>query len=333
VIADAAPGLMDEHCAWQQNEAANRLFGINSPTAEKRVFKLASGDIAVTDEGARWGLAAKDLSGLTAVEPDVKATTGTALLRIGSADAVIVHRLGKGWTVYLNAILDQYSKQRAAKFGGANYRALINALFTRGGVEPAIEVLANDGHPISQAQIARYHFGDTDVLTIVKDYVAVAGVVGQDGVTVYNDANLGQVAKQQITIKLPRKVFVADVRSGKQLGYTNVIHSSALIGDAVVLGLSPVENKITLKGPGTATRGDHVLFSLNSSTGGRHLIRCHVFAPDGSMMPIYANNVLLDHGSSTFVLPTALNDPSGAYTVRATDVVTGTTVETKINLK
>jgi len=333
VIADAAPGLMDEHCAWQQNEAANRLFGINSPTAEKRVFKLASGDIAVTDEGARWGLAAKDLSGLTAVEPDVKATTGTALLRIGSADAVIVRHFGKGWTVYLNAILDQYPKQRAAKFGGANYRALVNALFTRGGVERAIEVLGNDGHPISQAQIARYHFGDADVLTIVKDYVGVAGVVGQDGVTVYNDANLGQVAKQQITIKLPRKVFVADVRSGKQLGYTNVIRSSALIGDAVVLGLSPVENKVTLKGPGTATRGDHVLFSLNSSTGGRHLIRCHVFAPDGSMMPIYANNVLLDKGSSTFVLPTALNDPSGTYTVRATDVVTGATVETRIDLK
>jgi hypothetical protein len=246
---------------------------------------------------------------------------------------VIVRRVGKGWTVYLNAILDQYSKQRAAKFGGANYRALINVLFTRGSVKPAIEVLTADGHPISQAQIARYHFGDADVLTIVKDNVAVAGVVGQDGVTVYNDANLGQVAQQQITIKLPRKVYVADVRSGKQLGYTNVIHSSVLVGDAVVLGLSPVENKLTLQGPGTATRGDHVSFSLNSSTAGRRLIRCHVFAPDGSLLPVYANNLLMERASSTFVLPSALNDPSGVYTIRATDVVTGATADTKINLK
>jgi hypothetical protein len=194
-------------------------------------------------------------------------------------------------------------------------------------------VIAADGHPISQAQIARYQFGGAEVLTIVKDNVAVAGVVGQDGVTVYNDANLGQVAKQQITIKLPRKVYVADVRSGKQLGYTNVIRSSALIGDAVVLGLSPVENKITLKGPRIATRGDHLLFSLNSSPAGRRLIRCHVFAPDGSLLPIYANNVLLDKGSSTFVLPTALNDPAGVYTILATDVVTGATAEEKINLR
>jgi hypothetical protein len=58
-----------------------------------------------------------------------------------------------------------------------------------------------------------------------------------------------------------------------------------------------------------------------------------VFAPDGSPLPVYARNVLMNNGSSTFILPAALNDPSGRYTVRATDVVTGATVETKINLR
>ncbi|MBA2705231.1 MAG: beta-galactosidase trimerization domain-containing protein [Blastocatellia bacterium] len=333
VVADAAPGLMDEHCAWQQSDSLNRLFGITAAAADKRDIRIAPGEIAVTDEGTRWGLVAKDLSGLMVAEPDIRAADGTALLHIGKADAVIVRRVGKGWTIYLNTVLDQYPKQRAAKFGGANYRALVNALLARAEVQPSIEVLSSDGHPITQAQIARYHFADVEILTIVKDNVAVAGVIGQDGVTVYNDANLGKVARQQITIKLPRKLYVADVRSGKQLGYTDVIHSSVLIGDAVVLGLSPVQNKITLRGPGTASRGEHVLFSLVSSTPGRRLIRCQVFAPDGSLLPVYANNVLMDNGTSTFILPTALNDPSGAYTIRATDVVTGATAETKINFK
>jgi len=58
-----------------------------------------------------------------------------------------------------------------------------------------------------------------------------------------------------------------------------------------------------------------------------------VFAPDGSPLPVYAKNVLMQNGSSTFVLPAALNDPSGTYTIRATDVVTGATAETKLNLK
>jgi hypothetical protein len=324
---------MDEHCAWQQNKLVNKLFGITAPAAEKRDFSVASGDIAVTDEGARWGLAAKDLMGLTPIEADIKAETGTPLLRIGNTDAIIVRRLGKGTTIYLNTILDQYPKLRATKFGGAAYRTLVNALLAGAGVRPAIQVLTADGHPITQAQIARYHFGDAEILAIVKDNVAVAGVVGQDGVTVYNDANLGQVAKQQITIKLPRKAYIADVRSGKQFGYTDVVQSSALLGDAVLLGLSPVENKITWRGPATASRGDHVSFILNSSIAGRRLIRCHLFAPDGALLPVYANNLLMENGSSTFVLPSALNDPPGVYTIRATDVVTGATAETKVNLK
>ena len=333
VVADAAPGLTDEHCAWQESNSLNRLFGITASPPDKREIKIVPGDITVTDDGARWGLAAKDLGGLMVAEPDIKAADGTPLLHIGKADALIVRRLGKGWTIYLNTILDRYPKQRAAKFGGANYRALVSVLLARAGVQPSIEVLSADSRPITQAQVARYRFADAEILMIVKDNVALSGVIGQDGVTVYNDVNLGRVARQEITIRLPRKFYVADVRSGKQLGYTNIIHSSALIGDAVVLGLSPVLNKITLDGPAAALLGEHVSFSVASSVPGRRLIRCHVFAPDGSPLPVYAKNVLMQNGSSTFVLPAALNDPSGTYTIRATDVVTGATAETRLNLK
>ena len=333
VVADAAPGLTDEHCAWQESNSLNRLFGITAGPPDKREIKIVPGDITVTDDGVRWGLAAKDLGGLMVAEPDIKAADGTPLLHIGKADALIVRRLGKGWTIYLNTILDRYPKQRAAKFGGTNYRALVNVLLAHAGVQPSIEVLSADSLPITQAQVARYRFADAEILMIVKDNVALSGVIGQDGVTVYNDVNLGRVARQEITIRLPRKFYVADVRSGKQLGYTNIIHSSALIGDAVVLGLSPVLNKITLDGPATALLGEHVSFSVASSVPGRRLIRCHVFAPDGSPLPVYAKNVLMQNGSSTFVLPAALNDPSGTYTIRATDVVTGATAETRLNLK
>ena len=170
-------------------------------------------------------------------------TTGASLFQIGNADAAIVNRLGKGWAIYLNTTFDQYPKQRAVKFGGSGYRDLANALFNRAGVRPVVEVTSLDGHPITQAQLARYKFADSEILTLVKENVAVAGIVGQDGVTTYNDSNLGQVAKQELTIKLPRKFFVTDVRMGKQVGYTDVIHASILIGDALVFALSPRETR------------------------------------------------------------------------------------------
>jgi hypothetical protein len=63
------------------------------------------------------------------------------------------------------------------------------------------------------------------------------------------------------------------------------------------------------------------------------LVRCHIYAPDGSRLPIYSNNIVLRNGRGTFVLPFALNDAIGKYVIRATDVVTGTVVEKAIELK
>jgi hypothetical protein len=63
------------------------------------------------------------------------------------------------------------------------------------------------------------------------------------------------------------------------------------------------------------------------------LVRCHVYAPDGSRVPIYSNNVLVENGRGTFSLPFALNDRTGKYVIRATDVVTGAMIEKSIELK
>jgi len=194
-------------------------------------------------------------------------------------------------------------------------------------------VTSPDGRPLSQAQIARYRFGNAEIVAIVKDNVAVAGVVGQDGVTTYTDANLGQVAKQELTIKLPRKFYVTEVRSGKKLGLTDVVHSTILVGDALVLGLSSQENELGFEGPVAAKPGDHVSFNLSSTAPGTSLVRCHVYAPDGVRLPVYSSNTLLQNGRGSFTLPFALNDQAGKYVIRTTDVVTGTVVEKTIELR
>jgi hypothetical protein len=293
VIADAAPGWMDQHCAWRTNDNVNKLFGIVSPPPDKLNIKPAS----------------------------------------DNNNAPIVNRKGAGWTVYLNTTWDQYPKLRAANFGGEWYRQSARAMFEKAGIKPAIQVTSPDGKPLSRAQIVRYQFGDAEIVAIVKDNVAISGVVGQDGVTTYTDANLGQVAKQELTIKLPRKFYVADVRSGKQLGFTDVVHSSILVGDALVLGLSATVNELKFEGPVSAHQGDHVSFALTSNKTGTSLVRCHVYAPDGTRLPIYSTNVLVKDGRGTFTLPFALNDPSGKYVIRSTDVVTGAVVERTIELR
>jgi uncharacterized protein involved in high-affinity Fe2+ transport len=50
-------------------------------------------------------------------------------------------------------------------------------------------------------------------------------------------------------------------------------------------------------------------------------------------LPVYSKNVLVEKGRGTFTVPFALNDPTGKYVVRATDVVTGGSVEVPVELK
>jgi glycosyl hydrolase family 42 (putative beta-galactosidase) len=282
---------------------------------------IADSSPGLMDQHCAWRSTdeVNQLFGVRVAEPDLKPSTV----------APIVHNLGKGWTVYLNTVWDQYPRQRANNFGGAVYRELARAALDKAGVRPVIEVLSPDGHPVSQAQIVRYQFGDSEVLAIVKENV---GTVGQDGVTTYNDAKLGPVAKQDLLIKLPQKRFVTDIRTGKQFGYTDVVRTSILIGDAIVLALSPLEKKITIESVSSATRGDHVRLNLASTSSNGNLIRCHVFGPDGTMLAMYSSNVLLEQGRGNFVLPFALNDAPGRYLVRATDVTSGATVEKTIEL-
>jgi len=332
VIADAAPGWLDQHCAWQTNDRLNKLFGIAAVASDKRELKLAGGELGLSSQAGGWHLP-QTISGIRIAEPELRVSGGSALFKIGNSDAAIVNHTGTGWTIYLNTVWDQYPKERAAKFGGATYRELLQAIFDKAGIAPAVKLTSPDGQRISHAQIARYKFGDAEIVAIVKENIAIAGVVGQDGVTTYNDANLGQVAKQDLTIKLSRKSYVTDIRTGKKLGFTDVVHSSILIGDALILALSPEANELKLEGAGAAHPGDHISFNLISTMSGPELVRCHVIAPDGSALPIYSNNVLLQNGRGTFTLPFALNDAPGKYVIRATDVITGATVEKSLELR
>jgi len=196
-----------------------------------------------------------------------------------------------------------------------------------------VRVLGAGGKRLEQAQVVRYHFGDEQILTIVKDNTAVEGISQRDGVTIYNDSALGRIARQDISIRLPGKFYVTDIRSGKRLGFTDSVQSSVIVGDALVLGLSAADNKITIDAPATAALGEHVKLKIDSTLPGPRLVRCHVFDPDGAMLPVYASNLLMQSSSGWFVLPSALNDVGGLYTVIATDVVTGATASAKITLK
>ncbi|MCD6404781.1 MAG: beta-galactosidase trimerization domain-containing protein [Planctomycetes bacterium] len=323
VIADAAAGLMNEHCSWRDEGLLGDFFGIRPAAASKRSFPGVTGEVVVSAEGGKWGLDGENLSGLEAAEKALEVSDATALVTIAGNPAALVRRAGRGWAVYLNVLYDRYSGSRGDRTRRGAYRRLAGAILRHLKVTPVVEVLAADGKPLEDAIIARYRIGGCRVLAVVKANVAIKQIEGRDGVTVYDDSKAGKIARQEITIRLPKASHVTNVRTGEDLGYTEVVRQSIVVGGTLVLALSPVENSIEITGPSQAALGEHPVFTITSKALGKRVIRCHFFAPDGSFVAAYAKTIVIEAGAGKVVLPSAVNDPSGTWTLKATDLLSG----------
>jgi hypothetical protein len=329
LLADGAAGLFDEHVAWRETGALDALLGVTAPpprTREKAVAR-AKGPVRLTAEGSALGLRARDLASLEALEPAVRAGGGRALVRVGGTDLAIVSRVGKGRAVYLNALLDRKDASRDA------WRAIVRAVLSDAGVRPAVSVTDPAGRPVTRVRVARYRFAGHEVVALLDGQLEVKTSFGRDGVTVYDDAENGRIVRHEVNVVLPRAAHVTNARTGEALGETARLRTALTAGEALVLALGPERTPLRLEGPSWAKLGDPVAFAVAGSPAGRRLLRWHVLGPDGALRPEYARVAVEDGPQATFTLPSALNDPAGAYRVRVTDVLTGASAETTLRLE
>ena len=332
LLADGPAGILDEHLNWRTSGALDDLFGIAPAATEARAMAEARGNgpVAVTAEGRAWGLEAGGLAGLLALEPQLKATTGRPLLRIGTADAVVVHRVGQGWAVSLNQLLDRYAGVRGQPAGEA-HRIVLERVLARTGVRPAVTVADAAGRPLRRALVSRYRFGDADVVAVLDGELDAGTRYGVDGVTRYTGSGAAS-AGRDVVVRLPRAAIVVNARTGESYGRTDSVRTRIVPGEALVLASASSTGPLSIEGASAAALGEHPSFALRTGAG-RHLVRIHVHGPDGAFRPEYARNLLVEDGAGRFVLPSALDDPAGEYRVVATDVLTGARAEAKVMLQ
>lgn len=329
LLADGAAGLFDEHVAWRETAALDALFGVAAPPPRAREKETArvKGAVRVTADGAALGLRDRDLAALEALEPAVRAGAGRPLARAGGADLAVVNRVGRGRAVYLNALLDHGDPSRDA------WRAVVRAVLAEAGVRPAVSIADPAGRPVSNVRVVRYRFGEHEVVALLDGNLDVKTSFSRDGVTVYEDAEQGRVVRHEVDVALPRAAHVTNARTGEALGEAARLRTTLTAGDALVLALGPERPPLRLEGPGRAKRGDALALTASGSAAGRRLLRWHVHGPDGAFLPEYARVTVEDGPSVAFVLPSALDDPAGAYRVRVTDVLTGASAETSVRLE
>ena len=59
----------------------------------------------------------------------------------------------------------------------------------------------------------------------------------------------------------------------------------------------------------------------------RHVLRVDVLGPEGKERTFYSRNLETEAGIAKMDIPLALNDPPGKWTLRVSDIATGTTAE------
>ncbi|MBW7995657.1 MAG: hypothetical protein FVQ81_03590 [Candidatus Glassbacteria bacterium] len=144
VIADALPGVMDEHCAFRNSEKLQKVFGISAPKADAGTIAAAAG------------------------EPKLKLKGATALKKDNGKPVLVMNSYGQGKAFLLNYFHHTYSR---AKQDGVSGPALENfrTVLSHAGKEPKVRLTGSDGKPVSGCERYLFNNGTTRLLGLVPD--------------------------------------------------------------------------------------------------------------------------------------------------------------------
>ena len=318
LIADGRTGLMDTHCKPVARPQLDELFGV-ARTSVEPLAPLRPGEAVFAGDASTGALNGLRLDA-DLIDSSLELKGGKALGTHGGEPIGIVRRSGKGATVYLNLMLDSYLQRRKLKLEEP-VQQLIAQLPLLNGVRPAMRITAEDGSK-PRWFIVRYRDGAA----------TYTGCLLEPG-----EGNAEDLAP--FTLHLPEEGNVIDLRQRRDVSRTQTVPMSLAAGDAALFAVLPYRvSAVQLEpGKGTMAPGETVTVNLAVKTDGgppeKHVILFEVIGPDGKVREHYGKKLLAERGQATASFTYALNDTPGAWTVKATDFVTGTSGRCSVRLQ
>ncbi len=144
VIADALPGVMDEHCAFREPRALADLFGI-APVKSNR-------EAVVAMKG----------------EPDLKLASAKALRTDDGQPLLIENRFGRGRAYLLNYFLHRYSEDKLERKQGPALEKM-KQVMTAAALNPAVKLTSLAGERVADCESYLFNFSSTKLLGLIPD--------------------------------------------------------------------------------------------------------------------------------------------------------------------
>ena len=307
LIADGKPGLMDERCGPRKRGALDDLFGVTRPSADP-LTPLRAGTAEFTQDLGACRLKGVDFND-KAADPDLTLTDGQALGTLGGAPIFIVRKLGKGTTVLTNFFLDSFAKRVELGAESPFVEVARNALALK-GVQPIVTVRAEGTPAPKPVSAVCYASGDA----------LLAG-------TILPPSGQGADWSAKVLFSFPKDGYIYDVREGKLIGRGRSAEKQLLAGDAALYALMPykVDGVVVKLDRPVPHAGETIRYHIKIDAGearpGPGVFRVEAVGPDGQPRPHYAVNLTATDGQAEGAIQTALNDPPGTWTIKATDYV------------
>ncbi|HEV8132519.1 MAG TPA: beta-galactosidase [Acidobacteriota bacterium] len=144
VIADALPGIMDEHCSFRPHRALADVFGIAATRLNREGIVAMNG------------------------EPNLKLEVAEPYLREEGRPILLHNRFGLGNAYLLNYFLDRYPEDRLER---RNRPVLekIERILTAAKIKPKVQLNTLAGDPVAGCASYLFNNGSTRLLGLVPD--------------------------------------------------------------------------------------------------------------------------------------------------------------------
>ena len=190
------------------------------------------------------------------------------------------------------------------------------------GVHPRFPLLRADGSVADDIETKIFDNGAVTIVALQRDFPG----------TPQTDPGSIPSGEEEVVLALPRPFFVYDLRKERLLGSIDRVPVALAPVEPVLLALSekPLAPP-SVSGPLSAPRGANAEISIwSNSPAALDVIHLDAIDPEGNTVAHYSGNLLITGTKSTKLLPFAVNDKPGVWTIRARDVLGGATAAAEL---
>jgi len=295
VIADALPGLMDNHCAWQSGSLLADVFGLGT-------------------EGISKPTNFPDIS-----MPLPPHNASTSLEGKGAKNnQLIVSRYGEGYGIYLNCVFDGYVNALETNTE-MKYGKILKGILGWCGITPKHEIVFADSRaPVDGCESMWYKDAGSEYLMIIRGTPQ-----GRVHPNQHTYVRKPEAVATPVNIKLSQGGYIYDMRAKQDIGQGDEIKANLPYNGVLMYAVHRMPSPL-MSAEATVSEGmARIKVKTEGARPGLSVVNLDLVRPGEDRTreyDYYMRNVILRDGVGEVDIPLALNDPKGKWQLNGFDV-------------